>query len=157
MDGKLSSVSSWLNSFHLPLPKGKLRCRNSESPLLALRSVREMECSSMLCLQNWPASLLHLSPTVKITLTANSMGRSARGIGTCVGLPPQQDQLPGPHQGCRQPPACSVLPVRAATLGRSSGNAAAFSSCLDFGLFFTPTFSWNPCERPGKVVQAFCS
>lgn len=43
---------------------------------------------------------------------------------------------PGARWGSMQLAWCSVLPAQAGTLGRSSGNAAAFSSCLMSVCFF---------------------
>lgn len=146
-------MASWLSSFHLPFPKGKHQRGNLESPLLALRSVREMEYKSVLCLHNQPAPLLHLSclPRQLESLLEAPWDGVRGALAHVWGCPPSRTQ-PSPHQGCGQPSACSVPPVRAVTLGRSSGNAAAFSSCLDFGLFFyTDVFlesllkAWRGC------------
>lgn len=68
---------------------------------------------SVLCLHNQPAPLLHLSrlpPTARVTPAGSSMGWSAWGVGTCVGLPPQQDPA-------RSPPGmwaaeCLLCPTR---------------------------------------------
>lgn len=136
MDGKLSAVASWLSSFHLPLPKGKHQRGNLESPSLALRSVREIKACSAFTTSLHPFCTSPVCPRQLESLLLEAPWDGVRGALAHVwGCPPSRTQ-PGPHQGCGQPSACSVPPVRAVTLGRSSGNAAAFSSCLDFGLFF---------------------
>lgn len=63
-------------------------------------------------------------------------------------LHPRADKLPCPEmprRGSWHSQASSQLPALShPSLGRGSGNAAAFSGCLDFWGFFTLLFSWNP-------------
>lgn len=60
-----------------------------------------------------------------------------------------------PHRGSWHSQASSQLPALShPSLGRGSGNAAALSVCLDFGLFFTLLFPGIP--EKGLAGHAGC-